>query len=93
MIRCEDCNIPIFGPISKAYNPHDCRDRIYVLSDFCCHGQKVPIVDEEDIFREAGLNGGLPQNLKGRVKIIVFRNPKTINICVLQTSDIFEVNF
>ena len=83
MIRCEDCNIPIFGPISKAYNPHDCRDRIYVLSDFCCHGQKVPIVDEEDIFREAGLNGGLPQNLKGRVKFffIVFGLRNTFAFC------------
>ena len=51
--------------------------KIYVLSNFCRHGQKVPIVDDEDIFREAGLNGGLPQYLKGRVKI-VFLNPFTI---------------
>ena len=85
MIRCEGCNIPVFGPISKACNPHDWRDKIYVLSDFCRHGQKVPIVDD---FREAELNGGLPQYMKGRVEI-VFLNPYTIKVCALQTSDPF----
>ena len=88
MIRCEGCNIPVFGPISKACNPHDWRDKIYVLSDFCRHGQKAPIVDDEDIFREAGLNGGLPQYLKGRAEI-VFLNSFAIKVCILQTSDPF----
>ena len=85
MIRCEGCNIPFFGPISKACNPHDWWDKIYVLSDFCQHGQQVPIVDD---FREAELNGGLPQYMKGRVEI-VFLNPYTIKVCALQTSDPF----
>ena len=29
------------------------RDKIYVSSDFCQHGQKVLIVDEEDIFQRS----------------------------------------
>ena len=50
--------------------------------------KKFPLSMRRTYFREAGLNGGLPQYLKGRAEI-VFLNSFAIKVCILQTSDPF----